>query len=313
MAVHPPAPAPFTEYFIPAVTLSWYVAGAPAPTFVLPDLDGTGLRVQWQLELSRTSNADQASVSIFNLSKAIRDSLYEGWKAASGDFRTAMELGIALGWAGVATPLFKGQVWRFVPAETTMTEVITRIEAGDGGVTLRDATNTLGSTFATQTLGLVITYLVQTILAVEIDPASLTLITQRAAELPVASWDNYVLTGDPQDRLDELVDTLGLEWKILNGRFVVMDKGILGVTDLPTAPLLGPASGLLSWAPTDDGGVELTALADPRVIPGRQIAVIDEFGKPIDSQRHRVETVTFTGDNYAESVMRVRARKAVLV
>lgn len=311
MPVFTPEKVHFRQYFIPATTITFFTPPHQR-VFLLSDREGTSLRIEWDIRLTRTSSADQASFRIFNLTRGVREILHRAWKLGN---TASTQLGIqcGLGWDDMPQTVFIGQIWEFLPEAHTGTDIVTVIEAGDGAVTLRDSTNTLGSSFAKQTLNLVIEYIVSNVLQVPIDPATSELILERAAELPVKSWDNYVVNGDPQDRLDELMDTLGLEWKIYRGRFIALDKGIRGTTDRPTAPVISPGTGMLAWSEQDDEGLAITALCNPKVVPGVQVAVFDANGKTIGAQRHRVTDVRFFGANYGESLMEVIARKAVLV
>lgn len=300
MPAAPAEPAMFKQFFTPATIVQ---LGA----FVLPDLTGDGLRVEWDILLSRTSSADQGTISIYNLAAVTRLAVHTAWRAAPRAFLASF----SLGWDGVALQLFRGQVWRFVPeAREGGSDVVTTVDLGDGAITMRDGPPVLSAAFASGPLTLILQALVGA-LGVPIDPVSLKTIQEKAALLPIATWETYVIAGDPSDRLDELIDTLGLEWKIYGGVLIVMDKGIAGVTNRITAPVISPSTGLLSWSPTDDGGLELVALANPRVIPGVQIAVSDEYRKPIGAPRHRVSSVQFTGTNYGDSLMTIVARRAV--
>lgn len=309
MPVFAPELVTFREYYLPETTIFFLVAGSPV--YAELGVAGDGVRVEWQIDMTRSSNADMATLRVFNLHPATRKALYEAWKLGATR-ETALNVAFLLGWDGDATTIFVGQIWKFLPEVHTGTDIVTHVEAGDGAITLRDAVNTLGSSFAKGTLGLVVQYLVSQVLRVPIDPVSLTLIQERAAALPVQSWDNYVVNGDAQDRLDELMDTLDLEWKIFRGQFIALQRGIRGVTDRPTAPVIAPNTGLMSWAEEEDEGVSLTALANPKVLPGVQVALLDQFGVAIGAPRHRVESVKFYGNLYGESLMDVVARKAVL-
>lgn len=303
----------FVKYFIPS-TSWWFVAkNAPtAPIYAEIDSDGSGIRIEWEINQSRTSNADQAIFRFYNVAQRTRDALYSAWKTNSGK-ETTLQIAFLIGWGGDNKLVFLGDIWKFNPSVSTGTDVIMEINAGDGDVTLRDSVTRLGQSFAQTTITLVVQSLVTTALGVIIEKGSLKLIQEAATNLPVQQWNTYVHYGDTQDRLDELIDTLGLEWKIFRGQFIVMQKGIQGVTDSPRAPVVSPATGLIAWAEQDDDNIQLTSLANPYVQPGRQIAVQDANGIFIGAVRHRVSTTRFYGTNYGESLMDIVARKAVLV
>lgn len=280
----------------------------PPPTPPVINLDGTGLKIEWAIERTRTATPDRGTIMIYNLSMAARLAIHEAWKKLEGT--TGYILDLSIGWGGLIERIFRGDAWKVVPEQRVDVDIVTTFEVGDGNRQVRDAV--VGQNFAKVSVDVILTYLVTTILKVPFDPAAKAKVLERAAQLPVQSWNNYVLAGDPQDRLDELVDMLGLEWKIHQGFFIVTDKGN-AATASPIAEILSAQSGLLEWDQKDDGGISVTALANPNVRPGTQIQVRDSFGIAVGALAHRVETVTFRGSTDGESIMEIVGRKAVLV
>ena len=278
------------------------------PPVTLANLDGTGLKVEWSIERTRSSSPDQGTITIYNLSMATRKAVHELWKASEPLLGYTVQFSI--GWEGLAELVFVGNCWRMVPEQRVGEDVLTILEVGDGNKQVRDAT--VGQSFAKGAINTMITYLVTSVLKMPFDPASKALILDKAAELPIQNWNNYVLNGDPQDRLDELIDTLNLEWKPFQGRFIVTEKGNFA-TAATAAPLLSAATGLMEWSQEDDGGVYLTALANPNVKPGTQVQVRDSFGMSIGAPAHRVAKVSFHGASDGESVMEIVGRRSVLL
>lgn len=272
------------------------------------NLDGSGLKMEWNIERTRSSTPDRGTITIYNLSTAARKAIHEAWKQLEGTLGYLMEFSV--GWENLVERIFVGDAWKIVPEIRVGEDVLTVFEVGDGNKQVRDAT--VGQGFAKVTVDILITFLVLNTLKVPLDPASKAKILQKAAQLPVQQWNNYILAGDPQDRLDELVDTLGLEWKIYQGSFIVTDKGN-AATASPIATLLAAKTGLLTWAQEDDGALLATALANPNVKPGSQIRVKDSFGVPVGALAHRVEKITFRGATDGESLMDIVARKAALL
>jgi len=293
---------PFTEFLQPSAML---VLLTPPP---IVNTDGLGIRMSWNVHRTRSTNADQATITLTNLSYATRRAMHESWKYFSQVFGYTIELSI--GWGGLMERVFVGDAWKMIPEERTGEDVITTFETGDGNKQIRDAT--VGQNFANVSIDVILKYLVTTVLKVPLDPASEALILARAALLPIMLWNNYVLQGDPQDRLDELIETLGLEWKIYNGVFIAMEKGN-AATASPIAFPLNVKTGLLDWWEENDGNIGVLALANPNVKPGHRISVIDSFGVPVGSPAHRVESITFTGSTDGDSVMEISARKSVLL
>lgn len=312
MPVFPTETLHFREYFRPAV---WLGFRSPVfPLFLLnlgeESFGQEVLRVEWDIRMSTTSNADQALVRVYNLASNIRNSLYKAWKMNPSK-PNVLQLTCSLGWEDNPELVFVGDIWKFIPSEHTGTDIITTIEAGAGLTPLRD-TQLLGKAFAENAFTLILEFCVNQ-LGVPIDPASLKLAQEAAAATPALDWESYVVSGDIAYVLDNIMDTLGLEWKIFQGKFIVLQKGVAGVTDRATAPVIGSNTGLLNWKFEDDENISFVALAHPRVVPGVQIALRDDTnGEPIGALRHRVTNVAFTGSNHGESLMTVKARKAVL-
>ena len=81
-----------------------------------------------------------------------------------------------------------------------------------------------------------------------------------------------------------------------------------GVINKP-GPILRPSTGLINYAPRNDGGIVLRSLAVPETEPGIQIQVQDDRGKPFAEPVYRVERVNFNGTTDEDSIMEVEAAK----
>lgn len=163
--------------------------------------------------------------------------------------------------AGYETPrlLFVGDINRGgVIAEHHGTDRVMTIEAQDGGRRLREAH--IEASFAEELSG-------EQIFGILADAMNLPL---GAVILPGgARWPRgWSFAGHARDALDELADSLGVRWSVQDGALQVLpdgeDTGELGLLiSIETGNLIG------SPKPIDDG-LEVTALLDGRLRPGRR-------------------------------------------
>lgn len=305
----------FTEYFIPAIALVWIVGGVQTIIEIGELTPDNRLLVEWDINMSRSTNPDQATVKIYNLHPKIRQTLLQSFKTGVNT-TLAPRLRVLLGWGDDQETLFIGEVWNLRSDVRQGEDVITEINFGSGSVALRDGQppqTPLGSSFAKGGLTLILQYLVSNSLGYTIEEGSLLKIQEKAAALPITTFDNYVVSGDLQDVLDDIIDTLGLEWKIYQNQFVVMDEGIMGVTDAGRAPIMSPQTGLLLYDEADDGTIHFTALAHPRIVPGAPIQFLDANAKPIGAPQHRMTESRFYGSTSGESLVSGVARKSNLI
>lgn len=278
------------------------------------NLDGNGLKIEWDIERTRSSTPDQGTVTIYNLSPSSRKILHEAWKLSTAVASYLVDLSI--GWGGLVERVFVGDVWKIVPEVRVGEDVLTVLELGDGGPKLRDAANPKQANMNNAQITFILLVLVEADpslggLGLPIDPISRGVIEARARLSPFLGFDNYAGQGNTADQLDELMDMLDLEWKIHQGVFIVMAAGNAATASVDAIPLVA-ASGMLSWSQEDNGGITATALANANVKPGTQIQVQDSFG-PVGLVPYRVERVSFTGATDGESIMQITARKSVLL
>jgi hypothetical protein len=272
------------------------IGEAPGPASVTDSL-----LVSWDILKQWGSTPDTATISIHNLEFVSREVL-----AVSMSLPTPVPAAFNLGWAGGLELVFSGQVWRLQPKRVERTDVITVIELGDGVEQLGTTPPAGGASF-----GLGIKSLVQKLLismGIPQSAAANARIAAAAAALPIQAFQD-IEADDVEDKLDVLLETLGLNWGIADGQFVVFKDG---VRDDVLPALLAPNSGLLTWHELDDGGAELVALAQPRFVPGMQITVYDELNNLVGGGPLRVESVRFSGNSEGSSLMNVTARKLSL-
>ncbi len=298
----------YERFFIPAVKIV-------TPVATMENLDGQGLTMEWEVLRDNASDADMGSIRIYNLGPATAQGIHEAWRRRrpSGSFK----LEISAGWDGVPKLLMSGDVWEMKPAVRDGADVITQFEIGDGIDSLRD--QMVGATFAKADLATVIEFLVtldikaQDIggggLGLSYPAESKALVTQAALRTPVSRFRNLAAGLNTRARVTELMSTLGLEWRVQNGAFIAMRGRIVN----RPGPILRPRNGLISYEVRNDGGISVTALANPDVEPGIQMQVQDDLEVPFGEIAYRVEAVGFSGSTKGESIMAIEAAKAVLV
>jgi hypothetical protein len=291
----------FPEFFRPSCRFD-------SAALQVANLDGLGLRVAWEIERGSTSASDRGRIEIHNLAPSVRDVLIAAWRISASSL-TGYLAAFSIGWGLLVEQVIVGDVWSLQPAVRRGEDVVTVIEIGDGAKQTRDAT--VGQGFAESSLTVVITFIVAQTIGLPIAPTSITLIQQRGAELPVLTWANYVASGSSSDTLDQIFATLGLTWRVYDGQVVAFDKGILGGQLDPLAQLLRPSTGLLTWTSLDDGGLDLTALANPQIKIGGQVIVQDGLGIPVGGPAYRVDKIQWSGATDGDSIMRLACRRAV--
>lgn len=298
--------AGFKRFFIPAARFE-------TAQGVVSNLTGDGVLMEWEVNRDNTNKADEAVVSIYNLAPALTGAIFEAWQvlsAASGYLAT-----FAIGWDGVSETVIRGDVWDFVPDRRSPTDSVAVFKIGDGNKSLRD--QVVGKGFQGVKISIVLEYLVSIPpaapdiggggLGLIYPPESKSLVAAAAAELPVQTWGNIPAGANTREAVNLIMDTLGLEWRVHNGEFVVMRAGVIN----RPGPLIRPGTGLISYERRNDGGVIFSALANPEVEPGIQVLVQDDFGKPFGEPVYRVERVSFKGSTNGESLMDVEAAKVV--
>lgn len=300
--------APFQRFFIPAVKFRAFTLG-------FENLDGRGIRVQWNVVRDNTSTPDEGVVRIFNLSSRLVGAMHEAWETRRplSTFRVELDIG----WDGVAQRLITGDLWDFTPERKTPTDRITIMKFGDGSQAIRD--QVVGRTFNGVGIDEALSFLIKLEpasadagsggLGLIYPPASRALVIAAANLTPLPLLRNLVQGRSTRVTIDDLMSTIGLEWRVHNNTFIAMRAGVIN----RPGPILRPGNGLLHYEKRNDGGAILDAYALPDVEPGIQVQVQDNLGRAFGAPLYRVEKTIFNGDSIGESTMRVEAAKAVLI
>ena len=262
----------------------------------ISNLDANGLRFSWRIRRDNTPTADEGEISVWNISPSIRGAIYESWAALSGS--SGYKVIFSVGWDGVPERVIVGDVWDLVPDRRTPTDVETMFSVGDANQALRDSTVT--SNFANIEIATVLSYLIELPadsadiggggLGLVFPPESRELIDQAASELSLKRL-SVPPGSSTRAAVDLIMQTLRLEWRVSNGRFVALRGGIIN----RPGEVIRPGTGLINYERRSDSGISLRALANPKIEPGIQIQVEDDEGRPFAESLYRVESVEFSG------------------
>lgn len=275
----------------------------------IENLRGEGLTVDWEIQRSNMNTPDTATITIWNLSPKLSGAIYSTWRQAS----TYLVI-LSIGWDGVPRKVIAADARQVRPNMRDATDSRLVLELVDAPREIEGAT--VGRSFAKVQLTAVLDYLVQLPpaptdaggggLGLIFPPESRKLIDQAFSEKGNPAFTNLPAGIGTRDAIDMIMDTLGLEWRVQDGAFIALRGGL---SNRPGA-ILRPSSGLVSFEVQDNGGIVLTALADPSVEPGIQVQVQDDTGRPFAEPVYRVRSVSFTGTSRGESVMSVEGARA---
>ena len=117
------------------------------------------------------------------------------------------------------------------------------------------------------------------------------------------------IIGRPKSATLRTADLVGLDI-LVNASKTVYDRATDDeCRDFFSPPeLIQPATGLLNFTEEDNGSVSFESLANPSVLPGSPVSIVDRFSKPVGQSVMRTESAIFTGDTRTTSLMRGVAR-----
>ena len=231
-----------------------------------------GLKFQFNVVRPGPSQPSSLTLSLFNLSLATRGFIQEGnIVIVEAGYRGAVEL------------LYRGKIKNFEHIKVG-TDRVTKIQAKDG-----DEANTTKVTLSftpKTTTKQVIDALVK-----QLGDAGVAA-KEIAADIKEEIFENgFSVSGVISKALDKLSKLLGFDWSIENNGLQITNKGV-ALTTL-TAVVLSPRTGMIgSPALTDKGGIKVTSLLQPSIIPKRAIEVQSES----ISGRFVVDKVVHNGD-----------------
>lgn len=245
----------------------------------------TELRIEFDVDKNRESNANSGSISIYNLSKASRGIITEEGSKYS----------ISAGYAPPGQePLVKllssGDI---LDTETTRSgpDIITKFQIGEATKALRE--KTLDKSYKEGTS-------IKTVVNDMADTIGVAKASIKGLQDLVFN-SGYSATGKIKDRLDELTSKQDLEWNIQNDELQIIPRN--GSTD-EEAILLTKDTGLLKAYPVKsevNGEAQLQdvlrfeALLNPDLKVGRKVQIISEIGE--FDRLVTIRKIKYTGDN----------------
>ena len=238
----------------------------------------SGLRTSFEVTKTSETTPNTAKISIYNLSPEHRAML-----------ETDEDLGVILevGYGGNIEELFAGDIKRAATQKQTMHKLeslaIATVNQGPDRVTTIEATSgqivteraTLDKSYAAGTGYLTaLRDVINSIGAINID-------TQDALDFLGSVTDKLaqtgmVLSGMATKHMNKLAEALGLEWSIQDNTLQIITRGSKTTEE---AVLLTPQTGLIGSPIWKKDGIEFTALINPKIRPGRAVAVTIESKK----------------------------------
>lgn len=291
-----------------------FLTGLLAAPLTIANLRGEGLQIDWSVE--KTRNEETGEVKIYNLAPALRaiaEQTFLSYESTPFGFQVA----IFVGWEGNVSLLAQGVVWSFLSGPTDDgVDSVTTIRFGEGYKPAPSGVIPKVNTFSGPSA-----QVLWSLLGVEfqrfgwqMDESCLPLWTAAVARTPLPPIGGLAVAGELLDNLTALIDTMGLEWKVVRGKVVLLDRGVTLSAQLADAlgvTVLQASTGLLDFRPLDGDGLEVDALALPHVQPGAMVQVIDQNLQPVGL--YRVDKARFVGTTEGQSDMTLTCRKAALL
>lgn len=258
----------------------------------------SGLRIAFEITKTSEATPNTAKISIYNLSPDHRALL-----------ETDEDLGVILecGYGGNLEELFAGDIRRAVTeqkdakklealAVSTMNQgpdKITVIEATSGQFAVECATIDKSYVEGRGVIS-IISDVIQSFEVYGIDTSKALRFLGSVADKTAQA--GMILSGSSSAQMDKLIGMLGLEWSIQDDELQIITQD--GKTT-EEAVLLTPQTGLIGSPILKKGGIEFTALINPKIKPGRAVAITIEEKKYTGF--FRVWRADFTGDIHDNS------------
>ena len=243
-----------------------------------------GLRVTFEITKSEDSSANKANIKVYNLNKNSRSfvedqqltvELLVGYKGTRGT-ETLAQLFIGnMGEKGIGRTYSErmGQEW------------VTTFEVGDGEKQLNESHVELsfdkGVPFPA-----IISQVVQSF--------GLPLGSVQPVGEGIAA-NGFTASGRAKDVMDKLASRFGFNWSIQNNSVQITREG---VPTPETAVVLSPQTGLIGNVTKREKGIELRALLNPQIVPGRILSVINSA--QVTAGFFKTTSAKYVGDNYGE-------------
>lgn len=236
------------------------------------------LRISIDIAATTSGVPNAGAVEIWNLSQNSRSAVGEEWD----------QITVEAGYRDPGLGLVGQGFIRDVAHRRDMTDIITRVEFGDGDKAWRE-----GHIMATMPAGTTPEEVVRKLLEhmPEVDEGDLL----GLEDLPPYKRP-VVLAGPVLREMNKVGRTHGLYWSIQNGVLETIPAD--GYIDQEA--IISPRTGMIGVPTITDTGIRVEALMDPQIRPNRVVRVISETLAMNTGQsegRFRVDTAHYTGNN----------------
>ena len=259
----------------------------------------TGLRISFEITKTSESTPNTAKINIYNLSPEHRALL-----------ETSEDLGIILetGYGGNLEELFAGDI-KLAKTESSADKLegmavttlnqgpdkATTIEAVSGHFAIEQATVDKSYAEKTSTVT-VLSDVINSFSGKGVYVGNALNFVKSGAIVDKIAQMGMVLSGPSSTHMDNLSSNLGLEWSIQDNDMQIISQDGKTTED---AVLLNQDTGLIGSPIWKKDGIEFTALINPKIKPGRAVAI------SIESKQYtgffRVWRAVFSGDSHDQS------------
>lgn len=235
-----------------------------------------GLRFNFNVKKTKTSEPNTATIKIYNLAQNTRDNIQ------------AKNQGIVLsaGYRDYSERLFVGVIKR-LEHKRDNTEIVTEMECKDGGIDLSRSVE-FKKSYASGTSKLRIIKDILKAMPHVIEGK----ISSDATSGVIPG--KLALSGGARIVLNKLARAWGFEWSVQNGALNILELGTGTITNQAMAIVLKPNTGLIGSPVKTDRGAKFQSLLIPDIVPGSYITLESEFL----SGHYKAETVTHAGDTH---------------
>lgn len=254
----------------------------------LPGVRKEGPRLVFVVRRSMTSTPDSASLELHGLSAERRKLMSSQWSLTG-----SAKLSIQTGYGKTMRHLFTGDVRTLAAPERGRSPVT--VTADDGGDPITEAP------IQVSTIGLTASNMVDLALLAFATRADLPITKHPSTDAVLASAPtspsiyNTVMVGKAAQLLDEAARIVGARWWVRDSLLFMARRGF--PTDNVAVRL--PRTHWLTEPHEDRNGlVRLSTFLDPRITPGRQLAV-EGRTTPVSVEFLRAESCTYSADQGA--------------
>jgi len=268
----------------------------------------TGLRISFEITKTSESTPNTAKINIYNLSPEHRALL-----------ETSEDLGVILetGYGGNLEELFAGDI-KLAKTESSADKLeglavttlnqgpdkVTTIEAVSGHFAIEQATVDKSYAEKTSTVT-ILSDVINSFSGKGVYVGNALNFVKSGAIVDKIAQMGMVLSGPSSTHMDNLSSNLGLEWSIQDNDMQIISQDGKTTED---AVLLNQDTGLIGSPIWKKDGIEFTALINPKIKPGRAVAI------SIESKQYtgffRVWRAVFSGDSHDQSwVVKAEAKE----